>query len=89
MYRDNQQPSDVLKLQGIVQSSLSYLDSHVTRFLLCFCHFMQFKSPNAQCGTTVEIKSRDWPNTRDSTVQSGHTYPEEQKKVEADAVFAD
>ena len=44
--------------EGHSTVSLSYLDSHVTRFLLC-CHSIRFKSRNEQGGATVEIKSRD------------------------------
>ena len=43
-----------------IQSSLSYLDGHVTRYLLC-CFILYILS-------TIEIESRDRPDVRDSTV---------------------
>ena len=52
----------------ISKSNLSYLDSHVTRFLLYCVISIQCKSPNDQRGATVEIRSRDYQEMSSSTV---------------------
>ena len=55
---------------SILQWNLSYLDSHVTRFLQY--HSVRFKSPNKQGGTTVEIELCDCQDMRGSTVLLYH-----------------
>ena len=47
------------KNEMTVQISLSYLDSHVTRCLRGCVNLHDLKSLTDQCGTTVEIESRD------------------------------